>query len=1025
MNKRIFKRVAAVIMSVSLLSGNVLTVKAEELLNLDDSAGELAVESEESILLDDTGDAALKIEDEAVSVSETDNETVQPESLITQDDLAADTDDDDIVINGDSVESVVEEAEEYAGSADIDLTDNANTWDGVTTEKSYEQGQIRYVFTLKKTWRNGYNASVRIYNNGSEVVDNWALCMDYPVYITNIWNATIEDDSDGKYTIKNASWNADIKPGRSVEYGFSVKGDFTGLPESFSMLGIKSAADEQGYTVEYFVDNEWKTGFVGRIVITNVSDEQIEDWTLSFCYDREITSIWNASIESHEGNRYVIKNKSYNANIMPGETASFGFKGKGGTLDDKPIDYIVESMSYKTKEFSNADIDFDNDGLMNDEEERLGTDPTCPDTDADRLSDYDEEKVYGTDPLKWDTDDDKISDYDELCYNMNPCVAEILSSNGTITILCNKENEGSKIKVDLELCIKPEQVSSFKMKKIKSTDAFLNADIDGYLGEGSAYDFILDGNFEKAVLTFTFDIDLLSDPTFEPAIYYFNEENQCLEEVENTTWEEASISVELDHFSKYILIDRTRYEKLWTYELEIAGDESIRTGMDVVFVIESSQSMSWKDENYTRKTVTNELIDKLTSNDRAAIVAFSTSSYTYCDFTNNKTTLHNAVEEIENGAGTYVNSGMLTALGLFNKLKDNDNKMKYIILFTSGDGIYTDRFTTEACATGVIVYTVGLGNNVKDDRLKEIAEKTGGAYYHIIEANKLNDVFEGKQEVTDMYKDTDCDGIGDYYEKAMSRGQLFSGTGVCFNNMDYENPDSDGDTIPDGEEVKISKGKHLFVYMYSNPTKEDTDGDGVNDAKDPWKLVNDSFDNLDNYITAENWGATRFDNTDPNLVLVNDPEVYYDTVVIHHTVRNQYESIKSLEKNETRDGFNGIPYHFVINGHGEIYEGRPIEYMGAHVKRNNTGKIGISLMGNFEPAANGIKERIKGALPTSPTDSQYSAMKELLRVIQTQYGYDYIGGHRDFFVEENTTVCPGDTLYNMLKHDGLVVLPNK
>ena len=110
MNKRIFKRVAAVIMSVSLLSGNVLTVKAEELLNLDDSAGELAVESEESILLDDTGDAALKIEDEAVSVSETDNETVQPESLITQDDLAADTDDDDIVINGDSVESVVEEA---------------------------------------------------------------------------------------------------------------------------------------------------------------------------------------------------------------------------------------------------------------------------------------------------------------------------------------------------------------------------------------------------------------------------------------------------------------------------------------------------------------------------------------------------------------------------------------------------------------------------------------------------------------------------------------------------------------------------------------------------------------------------------------------------------------------------------------------------------------------------------------------------------------------------------------------------
>lgn len=69
-------------------------------------------------------------------------------------------------------------------------------------------------------------------------------------------------------------------------------------------------------------------------------------------------------------------------------------------------------------------------------------------------------------------------------------------------------------------------------------------------------------------------------------------------------------------------------------------------------------------------------------------------------------------------------------------------------------------------------------------------------------------------------------------------------------------------------------------------------------------------------------------------------------------------------------------------------------------------------MGNFHPDADGIKNWLKGARPTTPTKKQYEAMNELLKVIYTQYGIDYLGGHRDFVVS-NPTVCPGDTLYKM------------
>ncbi len=65
--------------------------------------------------------------------------------------------------------------------------------------------------------------------------------------------------------------------------------------------------------------------------------------------------------------------------------------------------------------------DWDGDGLTNDEEIQLGTDPHNPDTDGDGLRDGEEVHVYHTDPLKFDTDGDGLSDGDEvLKYHTDP-----------------------------------------------------------------------------------------------------------------------------------------------------------------------------------------------------------------------------------------------------------------------------------------------------------------------------------------------------------------------------------------------------------------------------------------------------------------------------------------------------------------------------------------------------------------------------------------------------------------------------
>ena len=63
--------------------------------------------------------------------------------------------------------------------------------------------------------------------------------------------------------------------------------------------------------------------------------------------------------------------------------------------------------------------DSDGDGLTDDEEASIGTDPLDEDTDGDGLTDADEVE-RGTDPLDEDTDGDGYSDFDEVADGSSP-----------------------------------------------------------------------------------------------------------------------------------------------------------------------------------------------------------------------------------------------------------------------------------------------------------------------------------------------------------------------------------------------------------------------------------------------------------------------------------------------------------------------------------------------------------------------------------------------------------------------------
>lgn len=71
-----------------------------------------------------------------------------------------------------------------------------------------------------------------------------------------------------------------------------------------------------------------------------------------------------------------------------------------------------------------SSIDTDGDGLSDEQERALGTDPLFADTDSDGLIDSDEVNIFHTNPNSIDTDGDGLTDTEEIAVGTNPVVSD-------------------------------------------------------------------------------------------------------------------------------------------------------------------------------------------------------------------------------------------------------------------------------------------------------------------------------------------------------------------------------------------------------------------------------------------------------------------------------------------------------------------------------------------------------------------------------------------------------------------------
>lgn len=564
---------------------------------------------------------------------------------------------------------------------------------------------------------------------------------------------------------------------------------------------------------------------------------------------------------------------------------------------------------------NDANEDADGDGLTNLQEYQLGTDPQNEDSDGDDLSDYAEVNTYHTDPLEPDTDEDGANDGWEVANGFNPLVY-----NSTFNVTISLGYRDDDVAPSVSAVLEGEQAQSLAIEQITDNRIYINETV-GIVG--CPYSFTTDGEFDSATISFEFDSDLLLDDDFEPVIMWFDEENQELVEMETTiTGNKASTTV--SHFSLYMLVNRIEFEDAFMW-IDIFDLYKEYDRIEMVFVIDNSDSMEELDpsgEEYphnSRERIVRNISRALPSDTLIGVVVLANGDVHGIYDPENEQPVMWFSQGIDyqlqslmdlKGGKNNIYSGVETALEYTIPNTPDEKVLREVVLLSDGNTTGKEEkfedVITSANEQDVHIISIEFGSNTanKYKHLRALASSTAGMYYDVSDYHEFIDSYD---KIFNFGIDQDHDGIPDEYENAL---QTYNGKIL---RLDPAEKHSDDDGLTDGEEVFLKKfefdGKVAIIgKLISDPTRRDTDGDGILDCDDRWN---------DEIWSESNPADLRYKALDP--LIPNTLETLYPDI-------NEYNYSNNATIIKIKDNNIYINTQIRFNNGDEIFPDKNLTY---------------------------------------------------------------------------------------------------
>lgn len=131
-------------------------------------------------------------------------------------------------------------------------------------------------------------------------------------------------------------------------------------------------------------------------------------------------------------------------------------------------------------------------------------------------------------------------------------------------------------------------------------------------------------------------------------------------------------------------------------------------------------------------------------------------------------------------------------------------------------------------------------------------------------------------------------------------------------------------------------------------------------------------------------------------------------IIVHCSATRvtQDVTVEDIDRMHRERGYvRGIGYHYYVCKDGKIYEGRPLEWNGAHCRGWNAVSLGVCYEGGLDA---------QGKPADTRTMAQKASMLSLLEVLKDRYPEAHIMGHRDTGAKKECPCFDAETEYQHL-----------
>lgn len=503
---------------------------------------------------------------------------------------------------------------------------------------------------------------------------------------------------------------------------------------------------------------------------------------------------------------------------------------------------------------SDAAGDRDNDSLSNLQEQSLGTDPLAADTDGDGLTDGYEVNISHTDPLSVDSDNDGLSDSSELKVGTDPKKGDsdgngVLDSQETYTTTASNDTLG------ITVVVTGRGDMSLRTTIVPETSAYY---MDNEALASSLADVTVNGSFDGAVVTMKYDPATVTDPTNYSLCYYnetlgmFLPVNSTVDTVNHTISARVTRQSLWGIFNLNMLADI--YTGVANFNNEISGYISGTAGF-VQNTISDALNPVTVTKTYTVNSTTNtvSINSVVTFNGVGAPTPTPTPTTGPMDYSPVLITMNNKGQTNWFGNGASFPAGVyrINATGWYTHWtpvpseqacidmgadrsvrmyawSDRGNNYPYAGVSDHdrlGMHVKYGSSDSPVCAIriepGTLEFTSSSGKVGMWDNDDAYNDNTYQLSYTLS--------YVGQWAPSLDLTDTDSDGLPDYVE---NHGFMDTQGHVYYTDPDKN--DTDGDSLNDGQEAgsMVTLNGMTYFQVKSSPILKDSDGDGLTDDKE-------------------------------------------------------------------------------------------------------------------------------------------------------------------------------------------------